>query len=61
MRKETDTEMTKLMTRVSELEASYIQGQHALSSDIATHRGFVLTDRKIFIDKAGDTLVLRDE
>ena len=61
MRKEADTEMVKLMTSVGELEAEYIQGQHALSSDIATHRGFVLAERKIFIDKSADTLVLRNE
>lgn len=58
MRKEVDVEMRELTTTMGELEAAYIEKQHAVSSDIATARGFVMADSKIFIDKAADTLVL---
>ena len=58
MRQEVDQEIRKLTTEVGALEATYIEKQHAVSSDIATMKGFVMADRKIFIDKGGDTLVL---
>jgi hypothetical protein len=58
MRQEVDSDIRELNTMVSELEASYIEKQHAVSSDIATMKGFVMAERKVFIDKGGDTLVL---
>lgn len=58
MRKEIDADIRELNTMVSELEASYIEKQHAVSSDIATMKGFVMADKKVFIDKGEDTLVL---
>ena len=58
MRKETDTQISELATAVSELEAQYIDMQHSVSSDIATMRGFVVADKKIFIDRSEGTLVL---
>lgn len=59
MRKEVDAEIRNLTTAVGELEAQYIERQHAVSSDIAEMKGFVVAEHKIFIDKAADTLVLR--
>ncbi len=58
MRKEIDTNIGALGANVSQLEAKYIEIQHSVSNDIATHKGYVVADSKIFIDKAADTLVL---
>lgn len=60
MRKEVDSQISDLRSKVSQLEASYIEKQHMVSNEIATRQGYVVTDKKIFIDKAGDTLVLLD-
>ena len=58
MRKETDAQIREIATQVGQLEAQYIDMQHSVSSDIATLRGFVVADQKIFIDRQADTLVL---
>jgi hypothetical protein len=58
MRKEADANISELSTKVSELEAEYIEKQHSVSNDIAVQKGFVAADAKIFIDTTGDTLVL---
>ncbi len=60
MRKEVDTHIAEASTAISELESTYIEMQHNVSSDIATHKGFVSADKKIFIDRSDDTLVLRN-
>ncbi len=58
MRKETDAQISELATGVGQLEARYIDMQHSVSNDVATLKGFVVADQKIFIDRSGDTLVL---
>jgi hypothetical protein len=58
IRKEVDSSISELSTSVSQLEAEYIELQHSVSSDIATMKGFVFADKKIFIDTTADTLVL---
>lgn len=58
MRKETDAQISQLATGVGQLEARYIDMQHSVSNDVATLNGFVVADRKIFIDRSADTLVL---
>ncbi len=58
MRKEVDREMSALNSSISLLEAEYIEAQHSVSEQIATLRGFTLTDDKIYIDKSETTLVL---
>lgn len=59
MRKEVDSQIAELGTSISQLESEYIEMQHSVSNDIATHRGFVAVDTKVFIDKAqGDALVM---
>lgn len=58
MRKEIDTKIAEAATRISELEAAYIEVQHSVSSDIASHKGFAIADTKVFIDKSDATLVL---
>jgi hypothetical protein len=59
MRKEIDKEISGHSSSVSMLEAEYIEAQHAVSEDIASMRGFALTDAKIYIDRSDTTLVLR--
>lgn len=58
MLKEVDAHVADIQTTIGELESTYIEIQHDVSSDIATHRGFVIADKKIFIDRSGDTLSL---
>jgi hypothetical protein len=58
MRKEVDTQISSLGTHVSTLEEKYIEMQHSVSSDIATMKGYVVADKKVFIDKGEDTLVM---
>lgn len=58
MRKEVDTRIAEVGTVIGDLESTYIEMQHDVSSDIATHRGFVVADKKIFIDRTADTLSL---
>lgn len=52
MRKEIDKEMSMLSSNVGELEARYIEVQHAVSEDIASLHGFTETDAKIYIDRS---------
>jgi len=52
MRKEVDDQITQMSTRISHLETSYIEIQHSVSSDIATHKGYVAVSTKTFIDKS---------
>ncbi len=58
MRKQVDRELLTLSSTIGRLESEYIEMQHMVSSNIASQRGFVTADKKIFIDKSKDTLVL---
>ena len=59
IRKEIDEQIASLSTTVSQLEASYIDIQHLVSAEIATHSGYIAVAEKVFIDKDNsDTLVL---
>ena len=59
MRKEVDRQITDISTNISQLETSYIDMQHEVSNDIASHKGYVVADTKVFIDKSNsDTLVM---
>lgn len=58
MRKEVDAQIAQLNSSVSQLEAEYIERQHEVSNDFATQQGFVAVEKKIFIDRTTDTLVL---
>jgi hypothetical protein len=60
VRKEMDSSMADLNSKVSQLEAEYIAAQHAVSARVATLPGFVATPDKIFIDRAETTLAARD-
>ncbi len=59
MRKEVDTQISALGTTISQLEGDYIEMQHSLSNDIASLKGFVAVESKVFIDTDEETLVLR--
>ncbi len=60
MRKEVDAQITEISTTISQLESEYIEMQHSLSNDIASQKGYVVVDSKVFLDKSKqDTLVLR--
>jgi hypothetical protein len=62
LRKEIDEKINERGTYVSTLEAEYIEMQHSVSNDIATHRGFLAVDSKIFIDKnTRETLVMQSK
>lgn len=58
MLKEVDSHFAEVNTIIGNLESTYIDVQHNMSSDIATHRGFVVAKEKIFIDRDEDTLVM---
>jgi len=58
MRKELDTNISALATTISQLESRYIEVQHLVSNDIATYNGYVVANKKIFIHKTAETLVL---
>lgn len=58
MRKETNAQIAQYHSTLSGLEAEYIELQHAVSSDVATMRGFVSPREKYFIDTSTETLVL---
>lgn len=60
MRKEVDHQIASLSTEISKLEEAYIEKQHNLSIAIATHRGFVVADEKIFVDKTDTRFVLSE-
>lgn len=50
MRKEMDTTLASMHSQVGNLEAKYIEAQHAMSVEIASREGYTKTDEKIFID-----------
>ncbi|HEU4677784.1 MAG TPA: hypothetical protein VFS75_03660 [Candidatus Paceibacterota bacterium] len=56
MRKEVDGQIAAVNTQVSELETAYIARQQSVSRDVALAKGFVIADKKIFIDKGADTV-----
>ncbi len=60
MRKEVDAQVNELATSISQLESEYIEMQHLLSNDIASLKGYVAVETKVFMDKSEQgTLVLR--
>jgi hypothetical protein len=58
IRKEVAEEARALNSYVSQLEADYIDAQHAVSEEIASQSGYVKVEEKIFVDKTPATLVL---
>lgn len=58
IRKEVAEEARAQSSYVSQLEAKYIDAQHAVSEDIASQSGFMKVEHKVFVDKTEATLVL---
>lgn len=58
IRKEAAEEARALNSYVSQLEAAYIDAQHAVSEEIASKEGYVKIEEKVFVDKTPATLVL---
>ncbi len=58
IRKEVSSEISHVNSEISKLEAEYIKQQHAVSSDVASQRGFVAVRDKIFLDRSDTTLVM---
>ncbi|MCD5382068.1 MAG: hypothetical protein LR017_01985 [Candidatus Pacebacteria bacterium] len=58
IRKEMNQEILKTSSYVSQLEAAYIEAQHAVSSDIASREGYQVVSEKMYINRADTTLVL---
>ncbi len=59
MRTELKQEIGKISSEISQLESSYIKAQYKVSSDIASLQGFQKSSDKVFIDRGGDSLVLK--
>jgi len=60
MRTEINQDATEIASDISTLESKYIAVQHKVSSEVATLNGYQKAPQKIFIDRAEDTLVLRN-
>jgi len=58
MRQELDKEITETKANISELEVAYMNAQHMVSAEIASREGYVEVEKKVYIDRAPDTLVL---
>ena len=58
MRKEADRNMSAVRSEISTLEASYMNAQHRISTEIAARGDLVAADQKIFINRSEKSLVL---
>ena len=58
VRKDTMGDVSAVNSDISKLEATYIAAQHAVSADLATQAGFVVSDEKVFLSRSPDRLVL---
>ena len=58
VRKDTMADVSAVNSDISKLEATYITAQHAVSADLATQAGFVVSDEKVFLSRSPDRLVL---
>lgn len=61
IRTEVGQEVALISTEISELESEYIKAQHKVSSDIASLQGYKKSSDKIFIERGGDSLVLKSD
>lgn len=58
VRKEVSQSMVELNSKVATLESQYIEVQHTISEDIASQRGFIATEDKIFVNRTNGAVVL---
>jgi hypothetical protein len=59
MRKEATAEIGQLRSEIASLEASYIEARLQISSRVASLEGFNQNQKKVFISKSEQSLVLR--
>ncbi len=59
MRKEATAQIGQLRSDIAYLEASYIEAKHQISARVASLDGFNQNQRKVFISKEEQSLVLR--
>ncbi len=59
MRKEATAQIGQLRSDIAYLEASYIEAKHQISARVASLEGFNQNQRKVFISKEEQSLVLR--
>ncbi len=57
VRKEIHTEISRMHSTISGLEAAYIEKQHSMSNELASLQGFRPAEEKIFINRTLGTLV----
>lgn len=58
MRQEMQQHISQLHSEISQLEAEYIAAQHSVSDEIATLEGYVVAEKKIFIDRTDPAVAL---
>ena len=58
MRKEIRSEINALHSEVAMLEATYINRQHAVSSDVAEQKGYVAVAEKVFLTRSDTSLAM---
>ena len=59
MRKEATEQISKMRSDIATLEASYIEARHQISARVASLEGYSQNQKKIFINKQEQSLVLR--
>lgn len=60
MRKEATAQIGQLRSDIAYLEASYIEAKHQISARVASLDGFSQNQKKVFISKGEQSLVLRN-
>lgn len=61
MRTETEHAIGIMQTELSELETKLMLAQHRVSAEVASLSGYVEPTARVFIERGGDDLVLRDK
>lgn len=59
MRKEATAQIGQLRSDIAYLESSYIEAKHQISARVASLDGFSQNQKKVFISKEEQSLVLR--
>jgi len=58
IRSELEQRIVETTAKTNKLEAEYMEAQNTISADIASRYGYVPIERKLYIDRTPDTLVL---
>ncbi len=57
--KEAEEKMHKLASEIATLEAAYMEKQHSISMEVVERHGYVSTNKKIFLEREGASVVTR--